>query len=139
LWYQAIPYLGEVAPLFNVSFPDGFSLDDDFPFTIEPASDDPADAPEAGNYLILMIMANEDAADDGDPTDARVVFMNTYYDPESGVTFLDPLGEPESPDAPDLANTGVDATAIGIGAGALLAGGVALGAVAAVRRARVKN
>lgn len=39
----------------------------------------------------------------------------------------------------DLADTGVDATAIGIGAGALLAGGVALGAVAAVRRARVKN
>lgn len=39
----------------------------------------------------------------------------------------------------DLAATGVDASAIGIGAGALLAGGVALGAVAAVRRARVKN
>jgi hypothetical protein len=40
---------------------------------------------------------------------------------------------------PDLANTGVDATAIGIGAGALLAGGVALGAVAAVRRSRTKS
>jgi len=38
-----------------------------------------------------------------------------------------------------LASTGVDASAIGIGAGALLAGGVALGAVAAVRRARAKN
>lgn len=38
-----------------------------------------------------------------------------------------------------LAATGVDASAIGIGAGALLAGGVALGAVAAVRRARTKN
>jgi hypothetical protein len=139
LWFQAIPYLGEVAPLFNVSFPDGFSLDDDFPFTIEPASDDPADAPEAGNYLILMIMANEDATDDGDPTDARVVFMNTYYDPVSGVTFLDPLGEPVNPEATDLANTGVDASAIGIGASTLLAGGVALGAVAAVRRARAKN
>ncbi len=40
---------------------------------------------------------------------------------------------------PKLAATGVDASAIGIGAGALLAGGVALGAVAAVRRARSKN
>jgi hypothetical protein len=38
-----------------------------------------------------------------------------------------------------LADSGVDASAIGIGAGALLAGGVALGAVAAVRRARAKN
>jgi hypothetical protein len=38
-----------------------------------------------------------------------------------------------------LASTGVEASAIGIGAGALLAGGVALGAVAAVRRARAKN
>jgi hypothetical protein len=38
-----------------------------------------------------------------------------------------------------LASTGVDATAIGIGAGALLAGGVVLGAAAAVRRARAKN
>jgi hypothetical protein len=74
-----------------------------------------------------------------DPTDARLVFMNTYYDPESGVTFLDPLGEPVNSLATDLGNTGVDATAIGIGAGALLAGGVALGAVAAVRRARAKN
>jgi hypothetical protein len=42
------------------------------------------------------------------------------------------------PDAA-LADSGVDASAIGIGAGALLAGGVALGAVAAVRRARAKN
>ena len=38
-----------------------------------------------------------------------------------------------------LASTGVEASAFGIGAGALLAGGVALGAVAAVRRARSKN
>lgn len=38
-----------------------------------------------------------------------------------------------------LAATGVDASAIGMGAGALLAGGVALGAVGAVRRSRSKN
>jgi hypothetical protein len=135
LWFQTIPNLGDVAPLFEVNFPDGVSLDGDFPFIIEPVSDDPADAPEAGNYLILMLMTD----DLDDPTDARVVFMNTYYDPELGVTFLDPLGEPVNPGTRDLANTGVDATAIGIGAGTLLAGGVALGAVAAVRRARTKN
>jgi hypothetical protein len=135
LWFQAIPALGPVEPLFEVTFPNGVSLDGDFPFIIEPASDNPADAPEAGNYLILMLMLD----DVDDPTDARVVFMNTYYDPESGVTFLDPLGEPVNSLATDLGNTGVDATAIGIGAGALLAGGVALGAVAAVRRARAKN
>jgi hypothetical protein len=135
LWFQAIPALGPVEPLFEVTFPNGVSLDGDFPFIIEPASDNPADAPEAGNYLILMLMLD----DVDDPTDARLVFMNTYYDPESGVTFLDPLGEPVNSLATDLGNTGVDATAIGIGAGALLAGGVALGAVAAVRRARAKN
>jgi hypothetical protein len=137
LWYQAIPFLFVDAggTLLDLGFPDGVGLDENFPFIIEPAADDPADVPEAGNYLVLMLLV-----DDGDdPTDARMVFMNTYYDPESGVTFLDPLGEPENPEATDLAATGVDASAIGIGAGTLLAGGVALGAVAAVRRARVKS
>ncbi|CAB4597802.1 MAG: hypothetical protein F2574_04585 [Actinobacteria bacterium] len=136
LWFQAISLeVGDGPPPFEIMFPDGVSLDGDFPFTIEPTSDNPAEAPEAGNYLLFLLVADNP----NDPSAVRVVFMNTYYDPESGVTFLDPLGEPVNPGAPDLADTGVDASAIGIGAGALLAGGVALGAVAAVRRARTKN
>jgi hypothetical protein len=56
----------------------------------------------------------------------------TYQDGASGAVIIRwSLG--------NLASTGVDASAIGVGAGALLAGGVALGAVAAVRRARAKN
>jgi hypothetical protein len=57
----------------------------------------------------------------------------TYQDGASGAVFIR-WALPAK-----LASTGVDASAIGIGAGALLAGGVALGAVAAVRRARAKN
>jgi hypothetical protein len=57
----------------------------------------------------------------------------TYQDGASGAVFIR-WALPAK-----LASTGVDASAIGIGAGALLAGGVALGAVAAVRRARSKN
>jgi len=57
----------------------------------------------------------------------------TYEDGASGAVFIR-WALPAK-----LAATGVDASAIGIGAGALLAGGVALGAVAAVRRAQAKN
>jgi hypothetical protein len=57
----------------------------------------------------------------------------TYQDGASGAVFIR-WALPSK-----LASTGVDASSIGIGAGALLAGGVALGAVAAVRRARAKN
>jgi len=57
----------------------------------------------------------------------------TYQDGASGAVFIR-WALPAK-----LASTGVDASAIGIGAGALLAGGVALGAVAAVRRARSKK
>jgi hypothetical protein len=135
LWFQAMAASDFGPPPFEVQFPEGVSLDGDFPFQIEPFSADPASAPEAGNYLMMMLMGD----DPYNPSGVRVVFMNTYYNPASGVTFLDPLGEPVNPTAPDLADTGVDASAIGIGAGALLAGGVALGAVAAVRRARAKN
>ncbi len=135
LWLQALPFLSMAPPTFWVYFPEGVSLDGDFPITIERLADDPADAPEAGNYLVLMPIVDGSEGTDG----VRMVFMNTYYDPESGVTFLDPLGEPANPAAADLADTGVDASTIGIGAGPLLAGGVALGAVAAVRRARTKN
>jgi hypothetical protein len=58
---------------------------------------------------------------------------STYQDGQSGAVIIR-YNLPAK-----LASTGVDASAIGIGAGALLAGGVALGAVAAVRRARSKN
>jgi LPXTG-motif cell wall-anchored protein len=97
-----------------------------------------------GNYLMMLALGNEEAAD------VKVVFAAASYDSDNGFSVTDPLTEPEpvslststpTPTAAaaipaELAQTGVDANrflALSIGATVVLTAGLL---VAVIRRRR---
>ena len=130
LWFQLLGGNG-----YNFELEAPFSLTDPMAFSV--VDIDNAGIPE-GEYLVFIGISGTDSEDD--PA-VKILFGSATYSETEGleVTEIDVPLSGEVEETPALADTGVDATTIAIGAGALLAGGVALGAVAAVRRARSKN
>lgn len=131
LWYQLIGsnggYYAELEAPYSLTDPVAFSMTDiDNGGIVE------------GDYLVFIGITGFNSDEE---VVAKLLFGSASYSETDGLelTSIDVPLSGDVEETPALSETGVDASAIAIGAGALLAGGVALGAVAAVRRARNKN
>jgi hypothetical protein len=134
LWFQ-LAVGSESGNSFYFELEQPYSLTDTMAFSVY---DELTGGIIEGEYLVFIALEGQNA--DDEPI-AKLLFGSATYSETDGleVTSIDVPLSGDVEETPALSETGVDASTIAIGAGALLAGGVALGAVAAVRRARAKN
>ena len=134
LWFQLVAG-SDTGRSYSFELEGPYSLTDTMAFSIY---EEGSGGIDEGDYIVFISVAGRNAEDE---LIGKMLFGSATYSTTDGLelTSIDVPLSGDVEETPALSETGVDATTIAIGAGALLAGGVALGAVAAVRRARTKN